>query len=222
MKSDLWLLAAISLWTTPALAEHHEEAADTATEDAAKTAEGVETITEADASADNQAEDVNLERGDAAQQALAAIALPAKAQALRTSGMSDGEVTSALNATNEAGFDAGQAGELLDAAQSKGDGDVWEGGFGTWVKAQLNDGKRGKVLAEALKKEQTTRKQARDAAKAAGTWKGSGDKEVAKDAGADKAKDAAKLGSMKPTDPTVKTTGSDKGDGSGKGKGKGK
>ena len=113
---------------------------------------------------------------DAAKRALAAIELPEKAKGLRDSGMGDGEVADALSAVEEAGLPAEDAAELIDAAASSEDGDAWQGNFGSFVKSQVQDGKRGKELAAAIHAEKAARKADKEAQKAAGTWKGNGNK----------------------------------------------
>jgi hypothetical protein len=152
---------------------------------------------------------------DASKRILDAIALPEKAEALRGSGMSADEVRGALDAAEMAGVSATETTELIDAATSSEDGDAWQGNFGSYVKSQLDSGLRGQELAEAIKAEKSVRKADKEAAKAAGTWKGRSGEGKAKGAekaaeakakGADKAADAKAKGADKAADAKAKGT----------------
>ena len=150
----------------------------------------------------------------AAKRALAAIELPEKAKGLRDSGMDAGEVADALGAVEEAGLSAEDATALIDAAASSEDGDAWQGNFGSFVKSQVQDGKRGKELAAAIHAEKAARKADKEAQKAAGTWKGNGNKaekgnsDEARGKGKDKAEDGKARGADKAEDG--KARGADK------------
>jgi|GEM_PF-4183351 len=183
MKTRLWLLAAAALWATPALAEN---AGDTtqAGEDMGKSAMA-------------KAGDA----GASAKRVMDAVQLPAKASKLRNGGMSNDEVAGALDAAKDAGLTAGDAGMLLDAADAGADGDAWQGNFGSWVKSQLDEGKRGQDLAGAIAAEKDNRKASKEAAKADGSWG------QAKKAEAGKAADAMGKAADKAADSTSKSAG---------------
>ena len=158
------------------------------------------------------AQDDDKKKADA-KRALAAIELPEKAKGLRDSGMDDAEVAEALTAAEKAGVSAADTIVIIDAAESAEDGDAWQGNFGSYVKSQVESGKRGKELAEAIHAEKAVRKADKEAQKAAGTWKGKGDK------GAEKAEAGKARGAEKKE--AGKAKGAEKKDAaSGKGKGK--
>jgi hypothetical protein len=153
-----WFLFAAALWTAPALAQEPVAEPTTPTE---ADAQVVAAMTAAPEAAPK----------DLMQRALDSIALPAKAEDLRASGMHMSEVLAALNAMNEAGLTSTQAIELLDAATIPGGGDAWEGSFGVFLADKLEDGQKGAELVATIKAERDDSIKEKAAAKAAGTWK---------------------------------------------------
>lgn len=205
MKKHVWLLAAATLWATPALADHHEEKKAEAAERAEAAAEkGAEKTAEAKTLSDEDR-----------KRLMSALDLPEKADRLRKSGMADEEVAGALDAVKGAGLDASAANELLDAADSKGNGDAWQGNFGSWVRTQLDEGKRGQDLSEAIRAEREVRKAAKEQAKADGTWKGRGQGKDKAEEMAGKGKDDEAKGKGKGGDSPGKAR-MEKNDGKGK------
>ena len=167
--------AGLSLLVTPALAEtevSEEKAADGSEMAEEKAVDGSEKA--AEKSADGS--EVAAEKS-ARERALDAILLPDQADDLRRGGMKNEEVVEALEVLEEKGATASEAREVLDAGETDGDGDAWEGNFGSWVRAQVEDGKRGKELSEAVRAEKETRRERKRAMKEAGTWTGGGDED---------------------------------------------
>ncbi|MCY1005681.1 hypothetical protein OV079_08900 [Nannocystis pusilla] len=84
---------------------------------------------------------------------LGALTLPLKAQALRKSGVGEGEVKAGLKAAKAKKLAAGDAAELLDeAAKATRDHGPVEN-FGAFVQAKLDAGLRGRDLAAAIREE---------------------------------------------------------------------
>ena len=165
--------AGLSLLVTPALAEDApEKAADGSEMAEEKAVDGSEKAAEKAADGSEMAAEKS-----ARERALDAILLPDQADDLRRGGMKNEEVEEALEVLEEKGATASEARDVLDAGETDGDGDAWEGNFGSWVRTQVEDGKRGKELSEAVRAEKETRREHKRAMKEAGTWTGGGDED---------------------------------------------
>ena len=82
-----------------------------------------------------------------------AIELPAKAQALRDQGVPASEVAQAVRASRDHGLSAGETSDLLDEAK----GEKLDN-LGSFVKEKLDQGLRGRELADAIHEEQARRR----------------------------------------------------------------
>jgi hypothetical protein len=85
-----------------------------------------------------------------------AIELPAKAQALRDQGVPASEVATAVRAAHDHGLNAGDTADLLEAARGAKLDDL-----GSFVREKLDEGLRGRELADAIHEEQARRGQGR-------------------------------------------------------------
>jgi hypothetical protein len=81
-----------------------------------------------------------------------AIELPAKAQALRDDGVPAAEVATAIRASKDHGLTAAETTDLLDAAKGEKIDNL-----GSFVKGKLDEGLRGRDLANAIHEEQGRR-----------------------------------------------------------------
>ncbi|MBL9104432.1 MAG: hypothetical protein JNL82_26035 [Myxococcales bacterium] len=113
---------------------------------------------DAEAPARPEAADKNAAR----DRILGALELPRKAQALRKAGLDDAAVKAGLKAARDKKLHAREAADLLDAAAQavKDHGPV--DNFGAFVQSQLDSGKRGKDLAEAIRAEHLARGKGHD------------------------------------------------------------
>jgi hypothetical protein len=113
---------------------------------------------DAEAPARPEAADKNAAR----DRILGALELPRKAQALRKAGLDDAAVKAGLKAARDKKLHAREAADLLDAAAQavKDHGPV--DNFGAFVQSQLDGGKRGKDLAEAIRAEHLARGKGHD------------------------------------------------------------
>lgn len=82
-----------------------------------------------------------------------AIQLPARADGLRDAGVAKGDVEKALHAARDKGLPADEAEMIFDEAekQAKEKGPV--DNFGAFVQERLDEGLRGKELAQAIREE---------------------------------------------------------------------
>lgn len=85
-----------------------------------------------------------------------AIELPAKAQELRDQGVPAAEVAGAIRAARDHGLTASDTADLLDSARGAKLDDL-----GAFVREKLDEGLRGRELAEAIHEEQARRGQGR-------------------------------------------------------------
>jgi hypothetical protein len=156
---------------------------------------------------------------------VAASELPAKAQALREAGVKPAEVKAALAAVREADLPADEAGDVLDestdAVRKNGNVD----NFGQFVKSKVEEGLRGKELAEAIHAEHAERGMGKGRGKGPPDGKGpDGEKGPPEGRGPDGEKGPPD-GKGPPEDKGAggdRTRGDKAGGGGGKGKGKGK
>jgi hypothetical protein len=92
-------------------------------------------------------------RADAPDRMDRAIQLPAAAQQLRDKGLPASEVATAVNAAKESGLPASDAADLLEEGAKGPNLD----NFGKFVKSKLDEGLRGRDLANAIHEEKESR-----------------------------------------------------------------
>lgn len=85
-----------------------------------------------------------------------AIDLPAKAKAVRARGVPAREVEQALKAAKQRGLGADEAADLLDAEDEAAAGGRIDN-FGDFVQQKLDEGLRGRELAQAIREEHARR-----------------------------------------------------------------
>ncbi len=86
-----------------------------------------------------------------------AAALLAKAQALRDRGVPANEVAEAVRAAKGKGLSASEASDMLDSAEDAAEENGRIDKFGSFVQEKLDEGLRGRELAEAIKAEHEAR-----------------------------------------------------------------
>ncbi len=97
---------------------------------------------------------------------LDAIALPLVADEARDAGIDSKEVESAIDAVDEGGATAADAGAVLEAEATQARKRGGKPGFGAWVRLQVAEGKRGKELADLIAKKKATYAELTDEQKA--------------------------------------------------------
>jgi len=118
-----------------------------------------------------------------------AIDLPAKAQALRDAGVKPAQLEAALDAADDEGLGADEAEELLEASEKAVKDNGPDDNFGAFVKAKLDEGLRGRELAQAIKEEHARQGKGKGHDKGKGPPEGKGppdDKGKGKGKGSDK------------------------------------
>jgi hypothetical protein len=88
---------------------------------------------------------------------VAATKLPVQADALRQAGVPDAEVAEAVRAAKAHGLSAGEAEEALEASADSTEEHGRIDNFGKFVNGQLDEGKRGRELAQAIREEHARR-----------------------------------------------------------------
>jgi hypothetical protein len=156
------------------------------------------------------------------EEILAAIELPAAAQALRNKGVEKAEVKEALRAAKGKRIKAKNAKALLDESAKSVDENGKIDNFGAFVKSKLDEGLRGRDLAAAIRAEHQKRGKGKGKEKSAGKSKG---KSTEKDAqkenekGKEKEQDRNKERETEQEREKAEKGSSEKGS-AGKGKGK--
>lgn len=87
------------------------------------------------------------------ERALDAIRLPVLADRLRVAGVPVGEVRLAIDALRESGADADEAADVLEAEGDAARVGEPSSNFGTFVRARLDEGLRGRALSDAIRAE---------------------------------------------------------------------
>jgi hypothetical protein len=149
-----------------------------------------------------------------------AIDLPARADGLRKAGVPPDQVREALQAARDRGVPADEAEMVFEEAEKEARDKGPVDNFGAFVQARLDEGLRGRELAQAIKEEHARQGKGKGADKGKGPPDDKGSKGKAPDGGDKGGKGKAPDKGKGP--PDGKGPDDDKGGKGGKGKGKAK